>query len=86
MSFSLPLPTRLKAQWKIKIRDLERVEPPHVHVLRNTESWRIDLRTDSFMDSDPDPADVPTEVRDIVTQNLPLLRTKWNQMYPENPV
>lgn len=85
MAFTLPLPVRLR-QWKVKIRDLERVEPPHVHVLRRTESWRIDLRTNAFMDAEPDPDQVPAELRELVTQQLPALRAAWDQMYPENPV
>ena len=59
MAYTLPLPTRFK-QWKVKIHDLERVEPPHVHIIRRTESWRLDLRTGRYMDKEPDPADVPT--------------------------
>ena len=32
MPFELPLPKKLKAEsWKVKIREKERVEPPHGH-------------------------------------------------------
>ncbi len=85
MAYTLPLPTRFK-QWKVKIHDLERVEPPHVHIIRRTESWRLDLRTGRYMDKEPDPADVPTALRDNLEQNWALLRTTWDQMYPDNPV
>ena len=34
MPFELPLPKKLKAEgWKVKIREKERVEPPHVTVM-----------------------------------------------------
>jgi Domain of unknown function (DUF4160) len=85
MAFSLPLPPRLK-QWKVKIHDLERVEPPHVHILRKTESWRVDLRTGGFLDAEPDPAQVPADVREVIEANMQTLRAAWDSMYPENPV
>ena len=44
MTYSLRLPRKFK-QWKVKIRDRETVEPPHVTLLRKTQAWRIDLRT-----------------------------------------
>ena len=87
MPFSLPLPRHLKKQgWKAKIRDKERLEPPHVSLLRKTETWRIDLRRDRFLDRKPSPKEVPDALRRLISQNLPRLRHAWDEMYPENPV
>lgn len=85
MAYSLPLPQRFK-QWKVKIHDLERVEPPHAHIMRKTESWRLDLRAGTYMDKEPDPAEVPGDLRHIIDQNWALLRATWDQMYPDNLV
>ena len=85
MAYSLPLPARFK-QWRVKIHDLELVEPPHVHILRKTESWRLDLRTGEYMDDEPDPSDVPDELRDIIDQNWAVIQAQWDAMYPENLV
>jgi hypothetical protein len=39
MAFSLPLSPPLRAQgWKVKIRDRERSEPPHVTILHRTRA------------------------------------------------
>ncbi len=41
MPYELLLPSRVRAQgWKVKIRDKERLEPPHATVLKRMESWR----------------------------------------------
>jgi hypothetical protein len=54
MAYALPLPAALRqARWKVKIRDKETREPPHVTIIRGTDSWRIDLRTGQFMDAAP---------------------------------
>lgn len=67
MAYSLPLPVALsKARWKVKIRDKEIREPPHVTVLRGTGAWRIDLRNGEFMDKVPDPKSVPSELIDLI--------------------
>ena len=45
MPFDVPLPRRLKAEgWKVKIREKERVEPPHVTVMHKADEWRLGLR------------------------------------------
>lgn len=51
MAYGLDLPKKLKARgWKVKIRDRERLEPPHVTVFhRNEDPWRIDLRSGGFL-------------------------------------
>ena len=85
MAYSLRLPRKFK-QWKVKIRDRETVEPPHVTLLRKTQAWRIDLRTGEFMDAEPDPDDVPEALVKIIRSatNWQTLREQWDSMYPHN--
>ncbi len=87
MAFSLPLPTPLPTQgWKVKIRDRERNEPPHVTILHKTRAWRLNLRTHRFLDKDPDPGDVLQEILAEIETNWQRLCEAWDEMYPENPV
>lgn len=87
MSYSLPLPDPLKtAGWKIKIRNFERNEDPHITFIRRTTCYRWNLRTQAFMDPIPDPGDVPRELLEYAKANLGLLCSQWNILYPENPV
>lgn len=86
MPYDLVLPPRWRLQrWKVKIRDRERLEPPHATILRGTEAWRF-LRTEEFLDDRPDPDEIPDELVDLIRAKLELLRTEWDRMYPENPV
>lgn len=86
MPFDLELPASLRKQrWKVKIRERERLEPPHVTVIRGTRFWRYDLRDLRFLDEDPAPADVPRAIVDHVVAHLAELRVEWDRMYPENP-
>jgi hypothetical protein len=87
--FDLPLPTSLRnARWKVKIRDKERREPPHVTILRGTVAWRIDLRTGAFMDQQPDAREVPEALLDHIRQaaTWKTLSDEWDRRYPANPV
>ena len=87
MPFSLDFPEPWASQgWRAKIRDRERLEPPHVTILQKTKAWRFDLRSEQFLDKDPKPSDVPEPVVDVVRSNLPLLRQEWDRIYPENPI
>jgi hypothetical protein len=87
MAFEVLLPGELKAAgWKVKIRDKERVEPPHVTVIRRTRSWRWGLREREFLDSTPPPRDVPEAVLAEIEAGYADLCRQWNAMYPENPV
>lgn len=87
MPYDLVLPPRWRLQrWKVKIRDRERLEPPHATILRGTEAWRFCLRTEEFLDDRPDPDEIPDELVDLIRAKLELLRTEWDRMYPENPV
>ena len=87
MPFGLTLPEPWANRgWKAKIRDRERLEPPHVTILYNTSAWRFALRTGTFLDKEPSPTEVPAEVVGAVRANLTLLRQEWDRMYPENRV
>lgn len=87
MAFSFPLSSRWIAQrWKVKIRDKERLEPPHVSFIRGTRTWRLGLRSGEFLDIEPDPAEVPPGLVEEVKAALTELRSRWDAIYPENPV
>ena len=87
MAFALALPGEWANQgWKVKIRDDERNETPHATILRKRQAWRVSLRTGMFLDAHPDPAEVPDELVEHVWSKRQALRTRWNAMYPENPV
>jgi hypothetical protein len=87
MAFSLLLPPPLDAQgWKLKIRDRERSEPPHVTILQKRRAWRIALRSSRFLDREPDPGEVPKQILEYIAHNVDLLRAKWDEIYPENPI
>ena len=87
MPFALTLPEPWASRgWKAKIRDRERLEPPHVTIMLKASAWRFDLRSGKFLDREPDPGNVPAEVVAFVRSNLEVLRQEWDRMFPENPV
>lgn len=89
MAFTFPLPRAFReARWKVKIRDKETREPPHVTIIRGTDAWRINLRTGEFMDGKPDPANVPGEIIALIRGEhaWQQLCDAWDAMYPDNPV
>lgn len=87
MSYSLELPARLVTEgWKIKIRNFERLEPPHVAIIRGTRLWRYEIRDPGFLDRVPPPREVPEEVIAVIHKSLDELRQEWNRRYPRNPV
>jgi hypothetical protein len=87
MAFALALLSYwVKQGWKVKIRDDERNETPHVTFLRRRAAWRLSLRTCEFLDAHPDPHDVPRELVEHVWGERRVLRRAWDAMYPENPV
>lgn len=87
MAYDLPLPADLKnVGWRVKIRDREIREPPHVTIIRKTQAWRINLRTRAFMDPRPDPSEVPAALTQIITYHWASLCQQWDKMYPNNPV
>ena len=88
MPYVLELPHPAKsAGWKVKIREKERLEPPHVTVMHRTREWRIGLRDRRFLippggrwrDLDP-------EVRDAIREGWCELRAAWDAKYPSNPI
>jgi hypothetical protein len=85
--FELKIPPPWRSQgWKVRVRDRERVEPPHVTILHKTTAWRLELRGGEFLDREPDPGRVPHQVLDWVRQNIEVFRSNWDRMYPENPL
>jgi hypothetical protein len=87
MAFALALPDEWAHQgWKVKIRDDERNETPHATFLRRRQAWRLSLRTGTFLDTRPDPAEVPLDLVEHVWRKRQALRRSWDAMYPENPV
>ena len=48
MPFELLVPAADRG-WKVKIREKERNEEPHVHVMFKTRDFRISLRTRAFL-------------------------------------
>jgi hypothetical protein len=69
----------------VKIRDKERLEEPHLTIIRGTRSWRIGLRSGVFLDEGRW-RDFPDELREAVEQNRDRLSREWDAMYPHNPV
>jgi hypothetical protein len=86
MAYAVRLPPALAGQWAIKIRDRERVEPPHCTILKGTRAWRVDLRSGKFMDAEPDPREVPNAVLAALKSHWDELCARWDEMYPGNPV
>jgi len=86
MTFSLELPPGIKARrWKVKIRDSERLESPHVTVICRRKSWRICLRTSAEMEGS-DLSEVAPEVLSVIADRRDELIAAWNTLYPDNPV
>ena len=90
MPFSLPLPTRARAEgWKVKIRDKERLEPPHITIMKKTKEWRQGLRDGEFMVPPGGSwSDILDEVEETIfkEENWNTLKKEWNARYSENPV
>ena len=87
MPQQLPLPGHLaSSRWKLKIYDNERLEPPHATVIGGYQEWRWNLRSRQFMNTDPDPRDVPRELRDLLIDRHAELVRLWDRTHPANPV
>lgn len=87
MPFNLPLPDELRNEgWKVKIRDKERAEPPHVSIIKRLKTWRWGLREQKFLDRKSPHRDVPRELLKCIKANLHALAEEWNRMYPHNSV
>jgi hypothetical protein len=72
-------------RWKVKIRDKERVEAPHLTIIRGTMVWRVCLRDGRFMDGGSW-KDMPDGLQEIVRENWERLCMAWDAMYPHNRV
>lgn len=86
MAFSFDLPPAWRKRWRLKIRDKETVEPPHVSLLLKTECWRLCLRTRKFLDREPDPKAVPPRLMRHILSRVDEFVAVWDEMYPLNPV
>ena len=88
MPFDVPLPKRLKAEgWKVKIREKERVEPPHVTIMHKADEWRLGLRDKQLLVPPGGRIkDIDGGVLQVVEQNWERLIEAWDAKYPENPV
>src|ERR1700688_3912960 len=76
MPHELRLPKRLKARgWKVKIREKERLEPPHVTIMCGKKEWRVGLRDKNFLVPPGGKwADIDDEVREIIDKNWKKLQ------------
>jgi hypothetical protein len=83
---SFNLPRTWRQRWRLKIRDKERVEPPHVSLIRGTECWRLCLRTGRFLDRKPDPRQVPKRLLEHIERRREEFIRAWDELYPHNPV
>jgi hypothetical protein len=88
MPFQLTLPRKLKAEgWKVKIREKERVEPPHVTIMHKADEWRLGLRDRQLLVPPGGRIkDIDAEVMAIVDDHWERLIEAWDAKYPENPV
>ena len=88
MPFELSLPKKLKAEgWKVKIREKERVEPPHVTIMHKASEWRLGLRDQALLVPPGGRLkDIDPEVMRIVVEHWERLISAWDARYPENRV
>jgi hypothetical protein len=86
MPTEFALPAAVANQWKLKIRDKERLEPPHVSVLNGSRCWRYGLREHAWLDKEPPPKQVPPEVVGTIHERFGDICSAWDRMYPHNPV
>jgi hypothetical protein len=87
MARSFPLPARFARDgWRLKIRDRERVEPPHVTLLFRTRAWRFGLRERALLDRQPDHREVPAQLLEFIEHHMGELIEAWDELYPHNKV
>ena len=88
MPHELGLPKSLKARGcKVKIRETERLEPPHVTVMCGNKEWRIGLRDKTFLVPPGGKwSDLDEEIREIIERNWKTLQDAWDRKYPSNPI
>jgi hypothetical protein len=87
MAHRFDLPTVFSdAGWVLKVRDRERVEPPHVTLLHRGRAWRFGLRGHAFLDREPPSRDVPKALQLALAARIIEFTQVWDTMYPWNPV
>ena len=87
MPFRLELSPRAKTRgWKVKIRDKERLESPHVTIQFRWRTWRVDLRTGEMMDHGNSWGQIDPDVAETVVSSWEAICRAWDEMYPLNPV
>jgi hypothetical protein len=88
MPYELALPKRLKRQgWKVKIREKERLEPPHVTVMHGVREWRISLRTgEPLVPPGGSWKEIDEELVGLLESEWQTLQDAWDEMYPTNPI
>ena len=88
MPHELPLPRKLKTQgWKVKIREKERVEPPHVTVIHGVDEWRLGLRDKQLLVPPGGRIkDIDSRLLQIIEKHWEHLKAAWDEKDPENPV
>ena len=77
--------TLKRADWKVKIYDFERLEPPHVTILFKTRVWRLSLRDGTFLDRGDRWSQIEERVRQAVEAAWEELQQEWDRMHPDNP-
>lgn len=87
MPYALRLSRELaRLGWKVKIRDFERLEPPHITVFRGMRTWRVSLRTHECLDRGDRWNQIDGRVREAIDDAWATLCEEWDRLYPHNPV
>jgi hypothetical protein len=87
MPYNLLLPDTLRqAGWKVKIHNLERLEPPHITIYRKMRKWRLSLRTEAFLDKGDKWSQIDEMVKKAIEESWESLQAEWDRMHPGNPV
>ncbi|MHB9067001.1 MAG: GNAT family N-acetyltransferase [Pirellulaceae bacterium] len=75
--------------WKVKIRDKERLEPPHVTIFHGRKFWRLGLRDHEFLLPPGGKwKKIDPRLRAAIEneENWQRLCDEWEVAYPANPV
>ena len=90
MAFTLDLLEPLGSEgWKVKIRDKERLEPPHVTIFHKRRIWRFGLRDREFLVPPGGTwKEIDARVRAVIEapENWQRLCEEWDSANPTNPV
>ncbi len=87
MPYELDLPEVLKKDgWKVKIRDAERLEEPHVTIILKFTAWRLSLRSGEFLEHGHGWKQIDKRVRAAIKAEWKTLQREWDARYPHNPI